>query len=187
MAGLVLLLAGPAASAQATPDATTVTAASERLDVTVGGWAENVLPLPNGDVLVSNLSRGLVQRIDGGTHEITTVAEVAGPGGMAVDGDTLYVVTGNSPLSVITGEGGVLALDLRSGERRTVVDGLGEANGLARLPGGDLVYTVTLGAGSGVHRVAGTSLFVDDLDVLPDGRIVVSTVTGRVVALNLEV
>ncbi len=149
---LAMVLGGPVLGAAAEP--TSQSSPQEQgLDVNVGGWAENVLPLPDGDVLVSNLGKGLVQRVDGDTHEVSTVAQVPGPGGLAVDGSTLYVVTGNAPGSVRRPEGGVLAIDLDTGEQRTVVTGLGQANGLSRLPGGDLVLTVTLGRGTGVHRV----------------------------------
>lgn len=47
---------------------------AERLDVNVGGWAEHLLVLPDGDILVSNLGRGRIQRIDAMTREISTVA-----------------------------------------------------------------------------------------------------------------
>ena len=121
--------------------------------VEIGGWVENVLPLSDGDILVSALGRGLVQRIDGTTHEVTTIAEVADPGGLARHGDTLHVATGNSVRSAFTRAGGVVAIDLTTGAQRSVVTGLGQVNGLARLPGGDLVLTVTVGRGAGVQRV----------------------------------
>ncbi|MGO1165104.1 MAG: SMP-30/gluconolactonase/LRE family protein [Janibacter sp.] len=197
-AGLGLVLAGPVTAASAdvgSGSASTPTA--ERLDVSIGGWAENALVLPDGDILVSNLGANRVQRIDGETHEISTVAEVAAPGGLAVDGTTLYVVTGNSPTSVATREGGVLALDLASGERRTVVAGLGEANGLTRLPGGDLAYTVTLGHGMGVHRVdpdTGKDRLLtsavpspNGIATGPDGRLYVgSTMLGTITRVDAE-
>lgn len=145
-------IAAPAAGALAAPAAASSTQAQE-LDVNIGGWAEGSAILPNGDLLVSNLSKGLVQRIDGRAHEITTVAEVADPSALVVDGNTVYVVTGNSPASVVTRKGGVLAIDLTTGARRTITTGLGEANGMAQLPGGDLIVSVTLGHGAGVHRI----------------------------------
>lgn len=233
-AGLMTVATGTVASAPAHGSVTSAQALSA-VDVRVGGWAENVLPLPGGDVLVSNLGKGLVQRVSGSTGEISTVAKVPGPGGMALDGSTLYVVTGNSPTSVITREGGVLAVDLPTGRTRSVVGGLGEANGLDRLPGGDLVLTVTLGAGAGVQRldpvsgelrllttsvpspnglavgpdgqayvgstllgtisrvdpdsgrttrVAGSSAVIDDFDVRPDGRILAVTQLGFVDELD---
>lgn len=198
VAGLGLTLAVPVAAASADVGrGTASTTAAQRLDVTIGGWAENALVLPDGDVLVANLGANRVQRIDEATHEISTVAEVAAPGGLAVDGTTLYVVTGNSPTSVATREGGVLALDLESGERRTVVDGLGEANGLARLPGGDLAYTVTLGSGTGVHRVnpaTGEDRLLtsavpgpNGLATGPDGQLYVgSTMLGTITRVDAE-
>lgn len=149
---LAMVLGGPVTVVAAEPTSQS-SARAEVLDVNVGGWAENVLPLPDGDVLVSNLTGNKVQRIDGRTSQITTVASVPSPGGLAIDGRTLYVVTGNSPTSAVKPEGGVLAIDLDTGEQRSVVSGLGEANGLGRLPDGDLVLTVTLGRGTGVHRV----------------------------------
>ena len=203
--------------------------------VEIGGWVENVIPLPDGDILVSALGRGLVQRIDGTTHEVTTIAEVADPGGLARHGDTLHVATGNSVRSAVTRAGGVVAIDLTTGAQRSVVTGLGQVNGLARLPGGDLVLTVTVGRGAGVQRVdpatgsarrltsavrgangiavgpagqvyagstlagtiirvdpdtgeharaAGVSPLLDDVDVLPDGRIVAATTLGHVDLLD---
>lgn len=191
---LAMVLGGPALGAAAGQTSQSA-AAAQGLDVNVGGWAENVLPLPDGDVLVSNLGRGLVQRVDGTTHEITTVAEVSGPGGLAVDGSTLYVVTGNAPGSVLRPEGGVLAIDLDTGEERTVVGGLGQANGLARLPDGDLVLTVTLGRGTGVHRIdpdTGESRLLttsvpspNGLAVGPDGQAYVgSTFLGTITRVD---
>lgn len=151
-AGAAMVLAGPVAGA--TADATNQsTQQAARLDVNVGGWAENLLVLPDGDILGSNLGKGRSQRIDATTHKISTVAEVAAPGGLALAGDTLYAVTGNSPDTDLTRKGGIVAIDLATGDQSTVTTGLGEANGLARLPGGDLVLTVTLGPGTGVHRV----------------------------------
>ena len=151
MAAAATLIAAPSAGAMAAP-ATSV-AVAEGLDVTIGGWAEGSAILPDGDILVSNLTRHLVQRIDSQTHEVTTVAEVADPSQMVVDGDTLDVVTGNSPASVLTRKGGVDAINLTTGARRNVTTGMGEANGMARLPDGDLVVSVTLGSDAGVHRV----------------------------------
>lgn len=197
VAGLGLLLGGPLPGATAAPTGATADSSSAALDVHIGGWAENALVLPDSDVLVSNLGAGLVQRIDADTHEVSTVAEVAGPGGLAVDGGTLYVVTGNSPASVVTREGGVLAIDLESGTRRSVVDGLGEANGLTRLPGGDLAYTVTLGHGTGVHRVdpdTGEDHLLTDavpspngIAAGPDGQAYVgSTALGTITRVDVE-
>lgn len=152
VAAAATLIAAPAGGALAAPTPA-VSMLSESLDVNIGGWAEGSAILPDGDILVSNLSKSLVQRIDSRTHEISTVAEVADPSQMVVDGNTLYVVTGNSPASVLTPRGGVLAIDLSTGVRRTVTAGLGEANGMARLPDGDLIVSVTLGSGAGVHRL----------------------------------
>lgn len=140
---VVSVLAGAGPARAQTPE----------LDVQLGGWAANSAVLPDGDVLVSNLTGGMVQRIDAGTRRVSTVVSLPSPGGLAVRGDTLYAVVGNTPASVLSRQGGVVAVDLVTGARRTVLSGLGEANGLELLPGGDLVLTVTLGAGTGVHRL----------------------------------
>lgn len=158
IAATATLIAAPAAGALAAPTGVTSTQAqtqvrTQDLDVNIGGWAEGSTILPDGDILVSNLSKSIIQRVDGATGEISTVAEVADPSQMVVDGNTLYVVTGNSPASVFVRNGGVLAIDLTTGARRTVTAGLGEANGMAQLPGGDLIVSVTLGHGAGVHRL----------------------------------
>lgn len=173
----------------------TATAAPANLDVNVGGWAENTLPLPGGDILVSNLTGNAVQRINGSTGAVSTVASVPSPGGLGLRGDTLYVVTGNSPLSALTRAGGVISINLSTGARKTHVSGLGEANGLALLPDGDVVYDVTVGPGTGVHRlrpstgqsrVLTTSIIgPNGLAVGPDGQVYVgSTVTGSIRRLN---
>lgn len=128
---------------------TTSVAVTDGLDVNIGGWAEGAAILADGDLLVANLNQHKIQRVDAQTHQITTVAEVADPSQMVVDGDT-----GNTPASIFTRKGGVLAIDLTTGARRTVTTGMGEANGMARLPDGDLVVSVTLGGDAGVHRVA---------------------------------
>lgn len=146
------LLGAPALSASASAP-TSMAAATTDLDVSIGGWAEAAALLPDGDVLVTSLFDHRVLRVDAQTQQISTVAEVADPSAMVVDGNTLYVVTGNSAASLVTRAGGVLAIDLVTGARRTVVDRLGEANGLTRLPDGDLVLTVTLGHEAGVHRI----------------------------------
>lgn len=151
------LTTAPAAAAAPTTLAVAQAPTQTALDVNIGGWAEGLALLPDGDILVSNLGQGIVQRIDGETRAITTIAQVADPSAMVVDGTTFYVVTGNSPASAITRKGGVLAIDLTTGARRTVTTGLGEANGMARLPGGDLVLSVTLGPGTGIHRLDPTS------------------------------
>lgn len=192
-AASVALLGAPVAAhaAPTTSDLTRTTTQAEPMDLTIGGWAENAAVLPDGDIVVSNLGEGLVQRIDARTHEISTVATVDGPGGLVVEGTTLYVVTGNSPASAVTRQGGVLAIDLSSGDTRTVTSGLGEANGLARLPDGDLVLTVTLGAGTGVHRIApqtgerrlltSTIPTPNGVAVAPDGQVYVgSTLVGSI-------
>lgn len=195
IAASAVLLAAPAVGAVAAPTAaglsTAEAARAAEVDVRIGGWAEGSAILPDGDILVSNLTGHRVERIDAQTHEISTVAEVADPSQMVVDGDTLYVVTGNSPASVFLRKGGVMAIDLSTGARRTVTSGLGEANGMARLPDGDLIVSVTLGHGAGVHRVDPrtgerrqlTSSFPtpNGVAVGPDGTVYVgSTLLGAV-------
>lgn len=175
--------------------AATAANATARLDTNVGGWAENTLPLPGGDVLISNLTGNAVQRINGSTGAVTTVASVPSPGGLGLRGDTLYVVTGNSSLSALTRAGGVVSINLTTGARTTHVSGLGEANGLALLPDGDVVYDVTVGPGTGVHRLrpsTGQSRVLttgivapNGLAVGPDGQVYVgSTVTGTIRRLD---
>ena len=150
-AAALTLIAAPSAGAVAAP--TTSVAVTDGLDVNIGGWAEGAAIPADGDLLVANLNQHKIQRVDAQTHQITTVAEVADPSQMVVDGDTVYVVTGNTPASIFTRKGGVLAIDLTTGARRTFTTGMGEANGMSRLPDGDLVVSVTLGGDAGVHRV----------------------------------
>lgn len=155
MAGIGMALGGAStaiAQPAETPD-TTASSSKATFSAQISGWAENVAVLPDGDLVVTNFANHLVQRIDRETTQVTTIAQVASPGGLAVDGDTLYVTRGNHPASLVDKKGGIVAIDLTTGDKRTVITRLGMANGLDQLPGGDLVYTVTMGGGTGVHRI----------------------------------
>nr|WP_296767628.1 SMP-30/gluconolactonase/LRE family protein [Rhodococcus sp. (in: high G+C Gram-positive bacteria)] len=85
----------------------------------------------------------------------TAVADVNSPGGLVVDGNTLYFATGNGTIAGLldTHDGTVDTLDVESGTRSTYARGLVMPNGLARSPEGDLFTTRNLGATTGLTVV----------------------------------
>ncbi|AKU16177.1 hypothetical protein VV02_10385 [Luteipulveratus mongoliensis] len=159
----------------------------------VGAWAENSVTLPNGDIIVSG--DGL-QRIDHDTHAVTKVADVSGPGGLVLKGDTVYFAAGVSPANVIQHHATIESLDLSTGQRAVVLSGLPFINGLGLLPDGSLVFTATIDLTlSGVyrtssdlstyHRINTTIPTPNGLTVGPDGQIYVgSTVQGTITRVD---
>ncbi|MGZ8176293.1 SMP-30/gluconolactonase/LRE family protein [Williamsia sp. SKLECPSW1] len=175
--------------------ATAVAAPSVPRTTTIGGWAENSATGPDGSVYVSDLTGSAVLRRPPGGGAFTTLRRLPNPGGLVVDGTTLYAVVGDTPVSVFTDAGGVVAVDLRTGAQRTVASGLGETNGLARLPDGRLVVTVTAGRGAGLQLIdpgTGARRLLTDaittpngLAVGPDGMAYVgSSVTGEITRVD---
>ncbi|MET3961209.1 hypothetical protein ABIE44_001143 [Marmoricola sp. OAE513] len=80
----------------------------------------------------------------------TAVPNVTSPGGLVVDGRTLYFTSGNGVLSGLFDikDGRINKVDLDTGVVSTVATGLVMPNGMTRLPGGDLVVSRDLGKGS---------------------------------------
>lgn len=80
----------------------------------------------------------------------TVVPDVPSPGGLVVDGRTLYFNTGDGLASGAFGkaDGTLEKVDLDTGTVSTVATGLVMPNGLIRLPGGDFVASRDLGTGA---------------------------------------
>jgi streptogramin lyase len=131
------------------------------------GVLECVIVDPDGRLFLSNqTSHGLsgsVMRIDHpGAEPVELAAPIPSPGGLAFDdsghliagfGDTVYRgLAGN-----LVGLAGLLRIDPDSGNRETLVTGLGMANGVARAADG----TIFASNDCGTH--------IDRVD--PDGRV----------------
>lgn len=103
------------------------------------------------------LSEGGVGGAPGGLRKLspsgvrsTLLADVASPGGLVVDGRTLYFNTGDGLASGLFNlpDGTISKVDLDTGASSVVADGLVMPNGLVRLPNGDFVVSRDLGKGS---------------------------------------
>ncbi|MFF2088319.1 SMP-30/gluconolactonase/LRE family protein [Nocardia sp. NPDC058176] len=111
-------------------------------------WSENFGIDGQGDLWVSRVMRGEVQRYDRAGRLTATVA-VAAPGAVRLGPDgLLYVVTGNSPLA---GSGGILRFDPAAADPvlETFATGFPHPNGAAFDDEGNL-YVAT---GNGLHRL----------------------------------
>ncbi|WP_420910840.1 hypothetical protein [Rhodococcus sp. OK519] len=118
---------------------------------------ENLAFDGRGAMLLSDSSfvtPGAVRTLDAAGGRGTLVDGVNGPGGLVVDGDNVYVTTGNTAVSGLFGiaDGTVDVVDLQTRQRRTISGGLVMPNGLARLGNGDLLTTRNLGA-PGLTRI----------------------------------
>lgn len=121
------------------------------------GMLENLAFDGRGAMLLSDsslLTPGAIRTLDASGVRGTLVDGVAGPGGLAVTGDDVYITTGNSAVSGLFGiaDGTVDVVDLDTRDRRTVAGGLVMPNGLARLGNGDLLTTHNLGV-PGLTRI----------------------------------
>lgn len=103
------------------------------------------------------LSEGSLGGAPGGLRKLTAtgvrstvVPDVAGPGGIVVDGRTAYFNSGDGLASGLfnIADGAITRVDLDTGATSTVVTGLVMPNGLTRFPNGDLVFSRDLGKGS---------------------------------------
>ena len=159
-AGLALavgLLAGgaPAAAASAPTSCT-----PWRVDVVASGLGilENLAFDGRGGLLASASTPaggGSLLTLTPDGRADTVVAEVPAPGGIVVDEGTAFFTTGNGTVSGLLGrtDGTLEAVDLDTGDRRTVAAGLTMPNGLVRLPGGDFLVSRNLGSPPGLTRV----------------------------------
>ncbi|MBF6331714.1 SMP-30/gluconolactonase/LRE family protein [Nocardia transvalensis] len=122
------------------------------------GMLESVAFDGRGGMLLSEQaatgSGGGIRRLlpDGGRS--TVVADVDGPGGLAVSGDLAYFTTGLSLQAKASGRPGSLqAVDLSTGAVSPVAQGLSMPDGVAALPGGDFAVTSDLGADTRITLV----------------------------------
>lgn len=122
------------------------------------GMLENLAFGDDGTMYLSETSPSGSGRIAALTPEgqrLTAVPEVNSPGGLVVDGNTLYFATGNGTVAGVldTHDGTVDTLDIESGTRSTYARGLVMPNGLAQSPEGDLFATRNLGSVTGLTVV----------------------------------
>ncbi|RVW05843.1 SMP-30/gluconolactonase/LRE family protein [Rhodococcus xishaensis] len=121
------------------------------------GMLENLAFDGQGSMLLSEsalVGPGAVRALDASGARSTLVENVNGPGGLVLVGEDAYFTTGNTALSGLLGiaDGTIDAVDLGTGDRRTLASGLVMPNGLTRLGNGDLLTTRDLGA-PGLTRI----------------------------------
>ncbi|MFC4375334.1 SMP-30/gluconolactonase/LRE family protein [Nocardia halotolerans] len=119
-----------------------------RSSVPLLDWSENFGIDAQGDLWVSRVLRGEVQRYDR-EGRLTATVDVAAPGAVRLGPDgLLYVVTGNSPLS---GSGGIVRFDPTAPNPvpAPFATGFPQPNGAAFDAEGNLYVTT----GNGVHRL----------------------------------
>ncbi|RNL81458.1 hypothetical protein EFL95_00990 [Nocardioides marmorisolisilvae] len=124
------------------------------------GTLENLAFDGTGGMLLSESSLagtpGGLRRLAADGTRSTVVPNVASPGGLVVDGRTVYFNSGNGFASGLFNkpDGAINAVDLDTGVVSTVATGLVMPNGLIRLPGGDFVVSRdVLGARATMTRV----------------------------------
>lgn len=124
------------------------------------GMLENLAFGGDGSMYLSEtspLGNGRIQRLTPDVVRSVAVPDVTSPGGLVVDGDTLYFTTGNGTAAGLfdTHDGTVEKFDVTSGARSTYASGLVMPNGLARSTNGDLFTTRNLGVTTGLTLVPG--------------------------------
>ncbi|WP_206615194.1 hypothetical protein [Rhodococcus spongiicola] len=121
------------------------------------GMLENLAFDGQGSMLLSEsgfVGPGAVHTLDASGARGTLAESVNGPGGLVLTDEHAYFTTGNSALSGLLGiaNGTVDAVNLDTGDRRTLASDLVMPNGLTRLGNGDLLTTRNLGA-PGLTRI----------------------------------
>ncbi|MFC4602268.1 SMP-30/gluconolactonase/LRE family protein [Rhodococcus kronopolitis] len=154
------------------------------------GMLENLAFDGRGNVLLSEgapSGGGAVRTLTATGERGDLVEDVNSPGGMVVDGSRVIFTTGNNAMSGLMNatNGTVESVDLDTGERTTLVEGLTMPNGLAQLADGDLLTTTALGDRVGITRIpAGGGDFerlsvdlgsVNGIAATADGKVVVDT------------
>lgn len=124
---LTMGLAAPVGATQTPCEPWEVRTVAEGLD-----RIENLEPDDRGGMLISAGPRNAIERITPDGTRTTAFANVPGPGGLRVRGQTLYAVTNGNLLDGLTNQprGKVETFDLRSGERAVYSEGLTAPNGL---------------------------------------------------------
>lgn len=86
---------------------------------------------------------------------VSTVADVTGPGGIVVEGNTAYLNVGSTMTSGVldAADGTIAAIDLDSGDHRIVATDLVMPNGLGVLPDGSLLVSRDIGKAGLSHAV----------------------------------
>ncbi|KRF13933.1 hypothetical protein ASG90_14065 [Nocardioides sp. Soil797] len=111
------------------------------------GVLENLAFDGHGGLLVSDqgaaVTPGAIKRLTPDGRRSVLLAGVEGPGGLVVEGRSLWFNAGNSVLDGLLGRrtGTVSTLDLDSGAVTQLAGGLAMPNGLARLSDGSLVVS----------------------------------------------
>lgn len=93
---------------------------------------ENLEPDGTGGMLISAGPRNAIERVAPDGSVTTAFANVSGPGGLRVRGNTLYAVTNGNLIDGVTDSprGKVETFDLRTGNRLVYSEGLTAPNGL---------------------------------------------------------
>lgn len=109
------------------------------------GEAAGMSMLPNGDIVLANVSQGTVDRVtpDGDTSRLTT--GIAYPNGLAVDSAGIVYVSEHSA-------GRIRRIDPETGDYDIIADGLLNPNGLGFSPDEQTLYVNSFG-GSTVHAL----------------------------------
>lgn len=153
--GLALLAAATALVVPSAPASAAACPAWTKTPVARGyAVLENLAFDGTGGMLLSESSAGGtpggVRRLAADGTRSDVVAPVTSPGGLVVDGGTLYFTSGNGIASGLfnRADGAVSRVDLGTGATSVVAGGLTMPNGMVRLPDGDLVVSRDLGKGS---------------------------------------
>lgn len=114
------------------------------------GTLENLAFDGRGGLLLSSgsfVGKGNLLRVAADGSSTTLVPDVAGPGGIVVDGSTAYFTTGNAMASGLLGlkDGTIQSIDLDTGARATVASGLTMPNGMIAGPNGGFLVSRDLG------------------------------------------
>src|SRR5438874_1393532 len=107
------------------------------------GVLENLTFDGRGSMLISASQSGAIERMTPDGRVTTLIPDVSYPGGLVMNGRTLFFNTGDSPQSGVLGssDGTIGTFNLDTRVRTTWSSGLVMPNGLALLPDGDAVVT----------------------------------------------
>ena len=142
--------------------ATSLPACARWTDSTVAsglGSIENLGFDGRGGLLLAATDRRAIAHLTPDGRLSTLVPDAQAPGGLATVGNNLYFNTGNAAASAVANrdDGTVERFNLDTGVRTRHTSRLVAPNGLALLPGGDLVVSRALGAGATLTRLPARS------------------------------